>query len=61
SESFANDGRLSRPNRQRSATGPQRSLDAHLRCRLLVDGYRFILVPSLAVKRVARSRRHGRK
>jgi hypothetical protein len=25
------------------------SLDAHLRCRLLVDGYRFILVNTLAV------------
>lgn len=32
-----------------------------LRCRLLVDGEGFILVNTLAVNRVARSRRHGRK
>ena len=31
------------------AQAPHRSLDAHLRCRLLVDVYRFILVTSLAV------------
>jgi hypothetical protein len=56
---FANDGhaaaRIGNALPQAHADRP----GAHLSCRLLADVYRFILVDTLAVNCVARSRRHG--